>query len=114
MIQVYPDADLDELLLKMRDLGITAKTIAGARHNPFFSRVRLLLTPAEIAALREPLAGLRDVFWIDLEGRRTLLNDTTVWVGQSGLSRRPHGCRSSPRGFGRRRCHRPVLNRASA
>jgi subtilisin family serine protease len=84
MVQVYPDADLGEVVREMRDLG--ARGIAGARRNAFFSRVRLLLTPSEIAALREPLAGLRDVFWIDLEGRRTLLNDTTIWVGQSGLS----------------------------
>jgi hypothetical protein len=83
-LQIYPDADLGEVVRKIRDLGV--KQIVGARRNPFFSRVRLLLTPAEIAALREPLAGIRDVFWIDLEGRRTLLNDTTVWVGQSGLA----------------------------
>jgi hypothetical protein len=25
------------------------------------------------------------VFWIEVEGRRALLNDTTIWVGQSGL-----------------------------
>jgi hypothetical protein len=88
MVQVYPDADLGEVVRKIRDLGVTGvhTGIAGARRNPFFSRLRLLLTPSEIAALREPLAGMRDVFWIDLEGRRTLLNDTTVWVGQSGLS----------------------------
>jgi hypothetical protein len=84
MVQVYPDADLGEVVRKMRDLGV--KGIAGSRHNPLFSRVRLLLNASEIAALREPLAGLREVFWIDLEGRRTLRNDTTVWVGQSGLS----------------------------
>ncbi|MFL6263338.1 MAG: S8 family serine peptidase [Thermoanaerobaculia bacterium] len=84
MIQVYPDADLGEVARKMRDLGV--RGIAGARRNPLFSRVRLLLTPSEIAALREPLAGMRDVFWIDLDGRKTLLNDTTIWVGQSGLS----------------------------
>ncbi len=84
MVQVYPDADLGEVVRKIRDLGI--KGVVGSRHNQLFSRVRLLLSAAEIAALREPLAGLRDVFWIDLEGRRTLRNDTTVWVGQSGLS----------------------------
>jgi hypothetical protein len=86
MLQVYPDADLEEVVGKIRDLGIHG--IVGFRRNPFFSRVRLLLSPAEIAASREPLAGLRDVFWIDLEGRRTLLNDTTVWVAQSGLAGR--------------------------
>jgi subtilase family protein len=84
MIQVYPDADLGEVVRKMRGLGV--RGIAGAKRNPFFSRVRLLLTPSEVAALREPLAGMHDVFWIDLEGRKTLLNDTTIWVGQSGLS----------------------------
>ncbi len=86
MLQVYPDADLEEVVGKIRDLGVEG--IVGFRRNPFFSRVRLLLSPAEIAALREPLAGLREVFWIDLEGRRTLLNDTTVWVAQSGLAGR--------------------------
>jgi subtilisin family serine protease len=84
MIHVYPDADLGEVLRKMRDLGIQG--IVGSNRSVFFSRVRLLLTPSEIAALREPLAGMRDVFWIDLEGRKVLLNDTTIWVGQSGLS----------------------------
>ncbi|HEX2550727.1 MAG TPA: S8 family serine peptidase, partial [Nocardioidaceae bacterium] len=32
------------------------------------------------------LAALPDVFWIDLEGRKVLRNDNTVWVGQSGVS----------------------------
>ncbi|HEY4574028.1 MAG TPA: S8 family serine peptidase, partial [Thermoanaerobaculia bacterium] len=84
MIQVLPDADLSEVMRTMKDLGV--KGIVGSRRDPHFSRVRLLLTPAEIAALREPLAAMRDVFWIDLEGRKVLLNDTTVWVGQSGLT----------------------------
>jgi hypothetical protein len=84
MVQVLPDADLSEVVRTMKDLGV--KGIVGAKRSPFLSRVRLLLNAAEIAALREPLAGLRDVFWIELEGRKTLLNDTTIWVGQSGLS----------------------------
>ena len=63
MIQVLPDADLSEVVRTMKDLG--AKGIVGAKRNPFFSRVRLLLNAAEIAALREPLAGMRDVFWIE-------------------------------------------------
>jgi len=84
MVQVFPDADLAEVVQTMRGLG--ASRIVGARRDPFFSRVRLLLTASEIAALRDPLAAIREVFWIDLEGRRTLRNDTTVWVGQSGLA----------------------------
>ncbi|MES1244753.1 MAG: S8 family serine peptidase [Acidobacteriota bacterium] len=84
MVHVLPDADLGRVVRTMKDLG--ARGLVGARRGESFSRVRLLLTPDEIAALREPLASLSDVFWIELEGRRTLLNDTTVWVGQSGLS----------------------------
>ncbi|MFL6291617.1 MAG: S8 family serine peptidase [Thermoanaerobaculia bacterium] len=84
MVHVLPDADLGEVVREMKGLG--ARGAVGMRRSSSFSRVRLLLTPSEIAALREPLAGMRDVFWIELEGRRTLRNDTTVWVGQSGLS----------------------------
>lgn len=84
MIHVLPDADLNGIVRTMRDLGVQG--VVGARSGGLFSRVRLLLTPSEIAAFRGPLAALREVFWIELEGRRTLLNDTTVWVGQSGLS----------------------------
>ncbi|HYO13222.1 MAG TPA: S8 family serine peptidase, partial [Thermoanaerobaculia bacterium] len=84
MIHIFPDADLNEVVRTMRDLGVEG--IVGAQQGGLFSRVRLLLTPSEIAAFRGRLAALREVFWIELEGRRTLRNDTTVWVGQSGLS----------------------------
>ncbi len=84
MVQVYPDADLKQVVREIRDLGI--ESVPGSRENPFFSRIRLLLTDGEIARFREDLARLSDVFWIDLEPRRDLLNDTTIWVGQSGLS----------------------------
>jgi len=84
MLQVFPDANVGEVVQKLRDLGV--KGIVGQGRGAFFSKIRLLLSPSEIAAFRESLAGLREVFWIDLEGRRTLKNDTTVWVGQSGLS----------------------------
>ncbi|HEY6177695.1 MAG TPA: S8 family serine peptidase, partial [Kofleriaceae bacterium] len=50
-----------------------------------FSRVRLRVGDAALTGTTTALAGLADVFWIDVEGRRELLNDTTVWVGQSGL-----------------------------
>jgi Subtilase family len=84
LVQVYPDADLEKTVGEIRRLGI--ETVAGWRENAFFSRIRLLLTDAEIARYREALARLPEVFWIDLEPRRELLNDTTVWVGQSGLA----------------------------
>jgi hypothetical protein len=84
MLQLFPDANLGEVTRKLRDLGVNG--IVGSGRGSFFSRVRLLLTSTEIATFRDSLAGLREVFWIELEGRRTLKNDTTVWVGQSGLS----------------------------
>jgi hypothetical protein len=84
LLQIFPDADLAEVVRQIRDLGLPAQV--GAQRGRSFSRVRLLLSPAEIAEHREDLARLRNVFWIDLEGRKALRNDTTVWVGQSGLS----------------------------
>src|SRR6185295_1742740 len=84
MVQVYPDADLEKTVEEIRGLGVEG--VAAWRRNPFFSRIRLLLSDDEIVRFREDLARLPEVFWIDLEPRRELLNDTTVWVGQSGLS----------------------------
>jgi hypothetical protein len=85
MLQVFPDADVREVVRQIRDeLGVPG--VVGWGRGERFSRVRLLLTPSEIAAHREALAQLGEVFWIDVEPRRVLLNDTTVWVGQSGLS----------------------------
>lgn len=84
MLQVFPDADVREVVREIRSLGI--RGVVGSRQGEMFSRIRLLLTPAEIAEHREDLARLGDVFWMDVEARRVLLNDTTVWVGQSGLS----------------------------
>ncbi len=85
MIQVFPDADIQEVVRRIKsDLGVPG--VVGWSQGSFFSRIRLLLTPAEVAAHRESLAEIGDVFWIDTEPRRSLLNDTTVWVGQSGLT----------------------------
>jgi hypothetical protein len=85
MLQVFPDADVRETVRQIRDeLGVPG--VVGWGRGERFSRVRLLLTPSEIAAHREALAQLGEVFWMDVEPRRVLLNDTTVWVGQSGLS----------------------------
>ncbi|HEX3130208.1 MAG TPA: S8 family serine peptidase, partial [Thermoanaerobaculia bacterium] len=84
MLQVFPDADVREVVRQIRDLGI--RGVMGSGQGERFSRIRLLLTPDEIAQHGEALAQLGEVFWIDVEPRRALLNDTTVWVGQSGLS----------------------------
>jgi subtilisin family serine protease len=80
---VYPDADLARVVATLRARGLE---VAGSRPSAFFSRVRLLLTPAQIVATREALAAIPEVFWLEAEPRRVLFNDTSVWVGQSGLN----------------------------
>jgi subtilisin family serine protease len=84
MLHVYPDADLHAVRAAVQGAG--AARIVGAAASPFFSRIRLLATDAEIEALRDALARIPEVFWIGLEGRLSLVNDTTIWVGQSGVS----------------------------
>jgi len=82
MLHVYPDADLGQLSAEIARRGFGKVVGQSARER--FSRLRLLLAPGQIAKIRQGLAQLPDIFWLDIEPRRTLLNDTTVWVAQSG------------------------------
>ncbi len=84
MVHVFPDADLAAVRNEIERLA-PGKAV-GSGEGRRFSRIRLLLDRREIAAVREPLARMKDVFFIDIERRRVLLNDTTVWVAQSGTS----------------------------
>jgi hypothetical protein len=83
MVQAYPDADLERLVRILEERGLK---VVGSQESPFFSRIRLLAAPGEIARHREAIVRIPEVFWADVEPRRVMLNDTTVWVGQSGLS----------------------------
>jgi len=83
MVQVYPDADLAGVEAEMRGLGMP--TEEGSAANPFFSRIRYLLDPGEVVRFREAMARIPEVFWIDIEPRKAFLNDTSIWVGQSGV-----------------------------
>ncbi|MFN7976426.1 MAG: S8 family serine peptidase [Acidobacteriota bacterium] len=84
MIRTFPDADLAAIVRRIQAMGVTG--VVGFGHGPQFDRIRLLLSPGELVRLREDLARISDVFWIDVEPRLELLNDTTIWVGQSGVS----------------------------
>ena len=84
MLQVFPDRDINALVAKLHELGVPGVIASG--RGPFFSRVRLEWNSEDIATHVDRLAALDEVFWIDLEPRRALLNDTTIWVGQSGLA----------------------------
>ena len=83
MITAFPDADPASVAATAA--GLPGVTVVGSDRGARFSHVRLRVAGAALAGATTALAGLADVFWIDLEGRRELLNDTTVWVGQSGL-----------------------------
>jgi hypothetical protein len=84
MVHLFPDADLTAVRNQIKDsLGVPGMVGAGPAGR--FGRLRLLLTASEIARFRDDLATLPEVFWIDLEGRRELLNDTTISVGQAGV-----------------------------
>lgn len=84
MVQVFPDVPIDRVVDKLRVLKVPG--LLAWQQNPFFSRIRLQWDAAQITAHADAIAALAEVFWIDLEPRRALLNDTTVWVGQSGLA----------------------------
>jgi fibronectin type 3 domain-containing protein len=83
MVTAFPDADLAGVAAAAA--GLPDVTVVGSDRGARFSRVRLRVADAALAGATAALAELADVFWIDVEGRRELLNDTTVWVAQSGL-----------------------------
>jgi hypothetical protein len=84
MATVYPDADLSRVVEAATRL--PGATVVGADRGTQFSRIRLRVEGAWLADAAAQLADVADVFWVDVEGRRELLNDTTIWVGQSGLN----------------------------
>jgi len=83
MVTVFPDADLSRVVDAAAKLA--GATVVGSDRGARFSRVRLRVTGDALADATTALAAIDDVFWVDVEGRRALFNDTTIWVGQSGL-----------------------------
>jgi fibronectin type 3 domain-containing protein len=83
MVTAFPDADLAGVARAAA--GLPGVTVVGSDRGARFSRVRLRVADPALTDATDALAALADVFWIDVEGRRELLNDTTVWVAQSGL-----------------------------
>ena len=81
MVHVFPDADLSQVSARIQAAG--AVPVAEAAGD-LFSRIRLLVEPGHLASLRDRLAGMPEVFYLDLEPRLGFLNDSTRWVGQSG------------------------------
>ncbi|HSR96005.1 MAG TPA: S8 family serine peptidase, partial [Kofleriaceae bacterium] len=84
MATVYPDADLSTVVDAATR--VPGATVVGADRTAKFSRIRLRIDGASLVDAAAALADMPDVFWVDVEGHRQLLNDTTIWVGQSGLN----------------------------
>ena len=83
MATVFSDADLARVTAAAAQL--PGATVVGAQAGAPFSRIRLRVDGAALGDATAALAAVGDVFWLDVEGHRELLNDTTIWVGQSGL-----------------------------
>lgn len=60
--------------------------VTGRSRSARQSRLGLLLPGRALAALLARLDALPELLWLDLEPPRRLLNDTTAWVGQTGLT----------------------------
>ncbi len=60
LVHVYPDLQLDQVVAEIELMGQGEVVAAGWK--PHFSRVRLLMTPAQIVAARDRLARLAEVF----------------------------------------------------
>jgi len=84
MLHVYPDVSLENVERRIGDL--SGQAIVGQAQGSNFSRIRLLLTNDQVIRLRESFAQMPEVFWVDVEPRRVLLNNKAIWVGQSGLN----------------------------
>ncbi|HEX3757812.1 MAG TPA: S8 family serine peptidase [Kofleriaceae bacterium] len=83
MVTMFADADVSRVAAAAAQL--PGAQVVGSDAGARFSRIRLRVHGAALTDASAGLAALGDVFWVDVEGRRTLLNDTTIWVGQSGL-----------------------------
>ncbi len=68
MLHVLPDADVRDLAERLKELGLHG--ITASKQRASFSRLRLLLSPAEIAAHCDAIAALGEVFWIDRAAAR--------------------------------------------
>ncbi len=84
MLLVYPDANIDAIRERLEAMGIGR--VVGSRGGRGSGRIRIVSKPGTIEPRKDDLSRIPEIFWIDLEPRRVLLNDTTVWVSQSGLS----------------------------
>jgi len=82
LLHLFSDANATAVAAELASAGLR---VEGARNGSRFDRVVLLMTPGEVESRMDELAQRNDVFWVGRRHRRILTNDTSIWVGQSGL-----------------------------
>jgi subtilisin-like proprotein convertase family protein len=82
LLHLFSDADAKAVAAELEAAGLR---VEGAGNSSRFDRVVLLMSQAELEAHMDDLAERNDVFWVGRRHRRVLTNDTSIWVGQSGL-----------------------------
>ncbi|HEX5041269.1 MAG TPA: S8 family serine peptidase [Candidatus Polarisedimenticolaceae bacterium] len=83
VVHLFPDVDPHAVGAELSAAGLE---VTGAGRGGRFGRVVLLAAPSDAGTVATRIAERNDVFWVGARGRRTLANDTSVWVGQSGLN----------------------------
>ncbi len=83
MIHIFPDVNVSATISKIESL--VGRRIEGSSEKTRFARLRVMLSGAEIVAFQQQLSGMPEIFWLEREARKVFLNDTTIWVGQSGM-----------------------------
>ncbi len=82
LLHLFADADLSSVAAEYAAAGLN---VEGAGRGLRFHRIVLTMSPGQVEAWRDRFAARNDVFWVGRRYRRTLVNDTSIWVGQSGL-----------------------------
>jgi subtilisin-like proprotein convertase family protein len=83
VLHLFPDADPKAVAAELAGAGVR---VAGAGRGGRFGRITVLAKSEDLRGRLTGLAERNDVFWIGQRHRRTLANDKSIWVGQSGLS----------------------------
>jgi len=82
LLHLFSDADA---AVVADELAASGLRVEGSGDGRRFDRIVLRMTAAQVESRKDELAERNDVFWIERRHRRTLQNDTSIWVGQSGL-----------------------------
>jgi len=80
-ILIAPDRPAAQVSAALEALGLT---VAGAGDGGTYNDIVAFVPPGRLDVV-ERAAEHPDVIWIEPRARRVLLNDTSIWVGQSGL-----------------------------